>query len=903
MSILPQINRDEQRCFPFAAVGRLPLPGDNVAIATGRLPAGTVIDCAESTFTVNQTIPEGHRFAIAPIAPNEALLSWGLPFGIATQPIAPGDYVCNDGMLDALRGRSHDYTLPDQANFCDQIAPHTLDPATFQPGQQVTPYPEERTFLGYRRPGNRGVGTRNMVVILGTTSSTAGFVRAVADALQPSVADFPNIDGIVPIAHTEGSGYTAINNRALLLRTLAGLMVHPNVAAVLAVDLADDPVNNALLRQFLQENDYPVADLPHGFYTLSGDWQADLSHTSALITSWLQAANACTRTPQSLRHLSVATQCGGSDAFSGVSGNPLASEMTKEVVRYGGRANFAETDELIGSEAYILQNMRDLPTAQKFLDFVELFKERLAWHGQSAEGNPSGGNKLRGLYNIALKSLGAALKRHPDVCIDYVVDYAERMIEPGFYFMNSPGNDLESIAGQVAAGSNLIIFITGNGSITNFPFVPTIKVMTTTQRYALLAAEMDINAGRYLDGTPMAELTAESVDLLVAIASGQQSCGELAGHSQISIWRNWQQTDRSRLPLILARTKPDGQPISVETGEGERREKATGDKETGAKGMAWLPTVQPRVNLILPTSLCSGQIAGLAARQLAKNDSATHYATLIHTEGCGVAFASTREVYAETMVGYAAHPLVNRCLFLEHGCEKAHNDYLHSLLAEAGLDAADFGWASVQLDGGIQKALAKMRAYFAQATDRPLAAHHPRHSTSVALLVDGDVNEHVAATLADVAQLVLRERGTVVVPSQSRLLRSPAFDAILDLPESVQPSLAYGQAVAVPGFHLMETPTEHWTETLTGLGATGAAVILAYTTMSRPGHPFIPVLTLADEDAQSNPDLQLRGDPAKWSQRIHKKLVATLAGKYQPLTLAQNNVDFQLTRGWLGIST
>ncbi len=893
MSILPQINRDSHGYIPFAAVGRLPLPGDNVAIATRRLPASTIIDCGERTFTVNQTIPEGHRFAIVALAPGEALLSWGLPFGIATQPIAPGDYVCNDGLLDALRGRSLDFALPAQANFRDQIAPHTLDPATFQPGQQVALSSEERTFLGYLRPGKRGVGTRNMVVILGTTSSSGSFVRAVANRLQPLLTDFPNIDGIVPIAHTEGSGYSAINNRTLLLRTLAGLMVHPNVAAILAVDLASDPVNNRLLQQFLATDQYPTEELLHGFFRLTGDWQADLTHCGEVVKAWLPQANASTRTPQSLRHLNIATQCGGSDAFSGVSGNPLASEMTKAVVRHGGRANFAETDELIGSEAYILQNIRDLPTAQKFLDFVEMFKERLSWHGQSAEGNPSGGNKLRGLYNIALKSLGAALKRHPDVCIDYVVDYGERMIEPGFYFMNSPGNDLESIAGQVAAGSNLIIFITGNGSITNFPFVPTIKVMTTTERYELLAAEMDINAGRYLDGTSMAELTAESVDLLVDIASGKQSCGELAGHSQISIWRNWQQTDRSRLPLILARTKPDGQPIPVETGEGV----------TGDKGMAWLPTVQPRVNLVLPTSLCSGQIARLATDQLNKVDSATLYATLVHTEGCGVAFASTREVYAETMVGYAAHPLVNRSLFLEHGCEKAHNDYLQSLLTEAGLDVADFGWASVQLDGGIQKALAKMRGYFAQAADRPSAAERPRRSTSVALLVDGDVDEHIAATLAHVAQLILGSGGTLIVPSQSRLLRSPAFDALLDLPESVQPSLAYGQAVALPGFHLMEAPTEHWTETLTGLGATGAAVILAHSTMPRPGHPFIPLLTLGDADAQNNPDLRLRGDPAKWSQRIHRKLVATLAGKYQPLALAQNNVDFQLTRGWLGIST
>ncbi|MCB0186219.1 MAG: UxaA family hydrolase, partial [Caldilineaceae bacterium] len=802
----------------------------------------------------------------------------------------------------ALRGRSLDFTLPERANFRDRIAPHELNPATFTPGQQVARYPEECTFLGYRRPGSRGVGTRNVVVILGATSSTASFVRAVAHGLQPLVEDFSNIDGIVPIAHTEGSGYTALNNRDLLLRTLAGIMVHSNVAAVLAVDLASDPINNQQLRDFLHMHNYPLDAVLHDFFSLTGDWQADLTDCTDLITEWLPQANTFTRTPESLCHLNVATQCGGSDAFSGVSGNPLASEMTKAVVRYGGRANFAETDELIGSEAYILQNIRDLPTAQKFLDFVELFKERLSWHGQSAEGNPSGGNKLRGLYNIALKSLGAALKRHPDVRIDQVVDYGERMIEPGFYFMNSPGNDLESIAGQVAAGSNLIIFITGNGSITNFPFVPTIKVMTTTARYELLAAEMDINAGRYLDGVPMAALTRESVDLLVAIASGQQSCGELAGHSQISIWRNWQQTDRSRLPLILERAKPTGQPIAVETGAGEIRETETGDRETRDKETGGLPTVRPRVNLILPTSLCSGQIARLAVAQLTQRDPATSYATLVHTEGCGVAFASTRAVYAETMVGYADHPLVARTLFLEHGCEKAHNDYLRSLLIDAGLDPAAFGWASVQLDGGIQKVLAKVQAYFQQTAANGASSGRRRPAT-IALLADGRVPNRVAGALAQVAQGILASGGSVVAPDQNELTLAPVFRESLLRSAIVAPSLAYGQAIAAPGFHVMETPTAHWTETVTGLGATGAAVILAYTAQPRPGHPLVPVLTVAERAAQRPPDLWLRGHPDLWPAQIYKRLTTTLAGRYQPLAFAQNNVDFQLTRGWLGIST
>ena len=116
----------------------------------------------------------------------------------------------------------------------------------------------------------------------------------------------------------------------------------------------------------------------------------------------------CTGPEQSLANLKLALQCGGSDAFSGISGNPLAAWIAKAVIRSGGSANLAETDELIGAEPYVLENVRDLETAERFLTMIRRFKTWSAWHGNSADSNPSGGNKLRGIYNIVLKSISAA---------------------------------------------------------------------------------------------------------------------------------------------------------------------------------------------------------------------------------------------------------------------------------------------------------------------------------------------------------------------------------------------------------------------------------------------------------------------------------------------------------------
>ncbi|MGA1196339.1 MAG: UxaA family hydrolase, partial [Candidatus Latescibacterota bacterium] len=666
----------------FAEVARLPLPNDNVAIATRPLNAGTQIKHHDNIFTLSHNLLEGHRFAIAPITEGDYLLSWGLPFGVATRAIHPGDYACNPQILDALRLRDLPFDLPNEPNFKDRIVPYELDQDHFKSGTQVTRYAKMGTFQGFKRPNNRGVGTRNDIVIIGTSSQTASFAKTLCQSLSPKLSAYPNIDAIVPIAHTEGGGTNPPTNIDLLLRTLAGFMVHPNVGAVLAVDYGTEAITNQMLQNYMTQNGYALKDVPHHFLTLKDSFQNGLDQGTDIVNHWLDEVNAAKRSAQPLSHLKIALQCGGSDAFSGISGNPLASWVAREVIRHGGAANLAETDELIGAEPYVLQNCKSADVAQRFLNKVEGYKTLASWHGTSAEGNPSGGNKFRGLYNIVLKSIGAAMKRHPDVRLDEVIDYGAPMDEPGYYFMDSPGNDLESIAGQVASGCNMIFFVTGNGSITNFPFVPTIKIVTTTERYTLLSKDMDVNAGAYLDGTSMDDLGQSMFELTCDIASGKRSKGEEAGHAQVSIWRAWQQTSTDNLIQIQSTQEPQGIPIVIQT---QPMEKTLTYQALSSGGRA----TTNRIGLILPTSLCSGQIANMAAAHLTakgigKTQGISKFVGLAHTEGCGVAGETAERLYTRTMVGYLTHPLIHSALLLEHGCEKTHNDYLRHALQDRG---------------------------------------------------------------------------------------------------------------------------------------------------------------------------------------------------------------------------
>jgi altronate dehydratase len=926
-----------ERAWDFQEIGRLPAPGDNVAMATRRLEAGTRVSYEGSEFTVGHTVLEGHRFAVEPLAEGQDLLSWGLRFGRAIRDIAPGDYACNEKILRVLRERfrasyrgdedpegtsdqgggrvpggyrTAGLTLPEEPNFRDaELDPYILDEENFRPGEQVTLHDEPRTFMGYRRGVGRGVGTRNYVVVMGVTSRLTGFVRALELEMNGVADAYENIDGIVCVAHTEGGEERTPNNLELLLRTLSGLMVNPNVGAVLVLDHGgDEAVTNRMLREYLEENGYPVHDVPHEFMSLEGGFRRDLERAKSVVRGWLEEVDEARRTEEPVSELKIGLQCGGSDAFSGVSANPLVAWVSRELVRNGGIANLAETDELIGAEHYVLKNVRDLETAKRFLSTVERFKERVSWHGHTAEDNPSGGNNYRGLYNISVKSIGAAMKKHPDVRIDRVIEYAERMDGGGFYFMDSPGNDLESVAGQVASGANMIFFTTGNGSITNFPFVPTIKFVTTTGRFELLSKDMDVNAGAYLDGTPMEELGRETFERTLRAASGERTVGERAGHSQVSIWRDWKQTSDENLELLRNAPEPGGEPLPVK--------KDIPDVEFAFEAIrSGRGAVVDQVGLVMPTSLCSGQISRRIANRLnergATQGRVTRFVALPHTEGCGVSAGSAETIYSRTVLGHLASPTVRFGLLLEHGCEKTHNDYFRNRLEEAGLDPGRFGWASVQLDGGIESVVAKVEDWFAGTLESAEELDYESaglESLRLGLYAAGPVSEEAALSLAEITLAVANSGGTVVVPERASFLSSPVYlEAVLG-DRSVQNTLAYGQAATKQGLHIMEAPTDHWVETATGLGATGVEVMLAHVA----GHPLqahrmIPLLQ-ASSDAETvhkhaeDLDVILEGNSSGWTDQMLEKVAAVASRGYTPKLFEAGNTDFQFTRGLLGVS-
>ncbi|MDX1950533.1 MAG: UxaA family hydrolase [Verrucomicrobiota bacterium] len=849
----------------FKDCALLPSSGDNAAIATRDIPAGSTLLLDRNEMAVPFTVLEGHRFAVRTLRQGELLLSWGLPFGRTLREIPAGEYLANSKMLGALTQRQLSITLPARPNFEDYRLPLSISEEQFSPCEQVPLHANRGTFQGYLRVG-RGVGTRNYVLLLGTSGHTGPFVTTLAAQLQNLLPGYPQVTGIVPVAHTEGAGPFPGNNHSLVLRTLAGFVLNPNVAAVLAVDLGGEPINNRALQAALEAHPLGKYRPEMRYFSRSGSFAQAAAQALPLVRELLEIANGCTRTIQPLAGLKVGLQCGGSDAFSGVSGNPLLGWMSRELVSHGGSASLAETDELIGAESYVLARVRNDEVAKEFLRKIDRFQEIAGWHGHSAEGNPSGGNMLRGLYNIAIKSIGAAMKKAPDVRIDFVTEYGEAMIDPGFYFMDSPGNDLESIAGQVAAGCNMILFATGNGSITNFPFVPTIKVMTTTRRFQLLSRDMDFNAGRYQDGESFEKLGLEAFNYMVDVAGGKLSVGEKAKHSQVQIWREWRQRGQ---PAQLNLTEPDGKPIPIK-----------GNEELDLRRL--INARSASLGLIVPTSLCSGQIAGRIASRLNQfaGGEVSRFITVPHTEGCGVSGGHSETLLLRILTGVLTHPYIRRGLLLEHGCEKTHNDALRNFLTAERIDPSRYGFASIQLDGGIERVEEKVVSWF--------AGNHPDGTGEVAVplriavysqrRLSGD-----SQSLMALIHSVMRSGGSVIVPQHPTVFLH-SLERLFSVP--LQPTLPFAGQIREEGLHVMECPTETSAEILTGLAAAGAQIIVTLEGENVLTTPIVPVIPVGES-----------GSGQDWVVRAGEELRRFLAA-----TSNAPEMQFQVTRGLTGFS-
>jgi altronate hydrolase len=261
----------------------------------------------------------------------------------------------------------------------------------------------------------------------------------------------------------------------------------------------------------------------------TGGSRKTVDEAVARIREMLPEVNRAKRQPVPAGRLILGLQCGGSDAYSGITANPALGAAVDRLVRQGGTAVLGETPEIYGAEHLLTRRAVSREVAEKLLERIRWWETYTVKNGAQMDNNPSPGNKAGGLTTILEKSLGAAAKGGTTNLVE-VYRFAEPIRTKGFVFMDSPGYDPVSLTGMVAGGANIICFTTGRGSVYGCKPVPSIKLATTTSLYRRMPDDMDINCGEAVDGTATVDELGERIfRMILETASGKRSKSEING--------------------------------------------------------------------------------------------------------------------------------------------------------------------------------------------------------------------------------------------------------------------------------------------------------------------------------------------------------------------------------------
>ncbi|MBS8225108.1 UxaA family hydrolase [Vannielia litorea] len=474
-------------------------PADNVVTAITPLEVGNE--------GATQLIPRGHKMAAEDIAKGAPVRKYAQVIGYAAEDIPAGAHVHSHN----LEFRNVDAAYEFSTNL------HPVEPAA-----------TKDTFMGYRRASGK-VGTRNYIAVLTSVNCSATAARMIAAHFTPErLAAYPNVDGVVAFVHGTGCGMAGDGDGfEALQRVMWGYARNPNIGATLMAGLGCEMNQIDWLIEAYGLTPGPL------FQTMNIQDVGGLRKTVELgikkIEAMLPVVNDVQREPCPASDLTVALQCGGSDAWSGVTANPAVGYACDLLVAQGGTGVLAETPEIYGAEHLLTARAVSREVGEKLIGLIKWWEDYTARNKGSMDNNPSPGNKKGGLTTILEKSLGAAAKGGTTP-LTGVYKYAEEVTAKGFTFMDSPGYDPASVTGQIASGCNLVCFTTGRGSAFGAKPSPSMKVATNTEMFNRMTEDMDVNAGRILTGgATVEEVGREIYEMWLRMASGEQSKSEAQG--------------------------------------------------------------------------------------------------------------------------------------------------------------------------------------------------------------------------------------------------------------------------------------------------------------------------------------------------------------------------------------
>ncbi|MDA9973517.1 UxaA family hydrolase, partial [Alphaproteobacteria bacterium] len=401
---------------------------DNIIVAIDNMNAGQHLK--QFSLTIDAPILSGQKIAKVDILENSPIYKYGTIIGFADSNIVKGQVLTNSNVVFKEFIREHDY--------CTKYQPTRFVNAS-----------SERSFRGFKRNDGR-VGTRNFIAVVSTVNCSATVVHEIASYFtQEKLKKYSNIDGVAAFSHSTGCGMELSGEPMNLLhRTLGGYINHPNVASSLVVGLGCERCQVGGLFEsqgILESNKVKTLVMQE-----NGGTTATIKAGIKCIEEMLEEADKIERIEAPLSSLMVGLQCGGSDAFSSLSANPALGKAVDILVAHGGTAILSETPEIYGVEDSLTARAVNSKVAEKLMNRVNWWKDVYSvGRDVQINGTVSPGNQKGGLANILEKSLGSAMKGGTSGLME-VYNYAEKVDQKGFVFMDTPGFDPVSATGQIA---------------------------------------------------------------------------------------------------------------------------------------------------------------------------------------------------------------------------------------------------------------------------------------------------------------------------------------------------------------------------------------------------------------------------------------------------------------------
>ncbi|RGY99032.1 galactarate dehydratase [Clostridium sp. AM58-1XD] len=471
---------------------------DNVVVVVDDVPKGTEL---MDGLVTNQDIPQAHKVALEDIPKGGAVVRYGVILGYAVDQIKKGDWI-NEYMLE----------LPVSPDLDKMVFARNI----------VTDLPKApvKTFMGYRNPRGGYAGTRNILGISTTVQCVTGVLNVAVEKMKKELLPkYPNVDDIVAVNHAYGCGVAIHAPEAKVpIRALRNMAWHPNFGGelmVVSLGCEKFTVDQLLDEAYINPENVIVLQDMEGFDNM-------ISALMEMADQKLAKLNGRRREELPLSQLMIGMQCGGSDAFSGVSANPAAGYAADMLVQAGATVLFSEVTEVRDGVHLLAERCMNEQVGKRLAEEMRWYDNYLNRGEVDRSANPSPGNKKGGLANIVEKAMGSIAKSGSSPVVE-VLSPAERPTKHGLIYAATPASDIVCGPCQLASGIGVQVFMTGRGTPYGLAAAPVIKVCSRNEMKQKWPDLIDVNAGPAATGeASIEEIGMELFQEIIDIAGGKK---------------------------------------------------------------------------------------------------------------------------------------------------------------------------------------------------------------------------------------------------------------------------------------------------------------------------------------------------------------------------------------------